>query len=79
MISIIITIIACAGTIANALKKRWGFILWVISNSYFALHNAYNDDWAQTAFFTFNLIFCLIGLLKWKKGGGEDGFVGPET
>ena len=66
-LSYVATIIAIIGTIANSLKLRWSFYVWIISNSFWIGYNLYNDQRSQAALYAVNLITCIIGLIKWQK------------
>lgn len=63
----LITIVAFAGTVLNAYKKRSGFILWLISNVFWVGYNIHTGVYAQAALFALNSVMCVVGLVQWKK------------
>lgn len=70
-LSYIATTIAIVGTIANSLKKRWGFYIWLISNAFWICYNLYQKQYSQAALYIFNSVTCIIGLIKWKDKSNE--------
>lgn len=62
----IITIASITGTVANSLKKRWCFIIWSCTNTFWIIYNIIYKSYAQALLYTFNLIMAIIGFIKWK-------------
>lgn len=62
-----ITAASILGTVANSLQKRWCFWVWLCTNSFWCIYNTINGQYAQTLLYVFNLITCIVGLLKWQQ------------
>ena len=67
ILSWIITVIALTGAILNAKQNKWGFILWIISNSYLCILNHINHQYAQSVLFLAYLIITVSGFITWCK------------
>lgn len=67
MIAYVMTAITLIGTVANAYGKRWSFIVWLFTNTYWATVNVLSGDIAQAIVFIVNAVVCVIGLKKWRK------------
>lgn len=62
-----ITALAIIGTAANALQKRWCFIVWSVTNTFWMIYNACNGQYAQALLYAFNLAMAAVGLIKWRR------------
>lgn len=67
IISYIVTAITLIGTIANAFKKRWSFIIWICTNVFWMIYNFYIHQPQQAIIYMTNIITSIIGLIYWKK------------
>ena len=67
MITYFVTVLSITGTVANAFKKRWCFILWGFTNIFWATYNALNKQYAQAILYSFNLLMAIVGYIKWGK------------
>jgi nicotinamide riboside transporter PnuC len=63
----LITILALVGTIANVHKQRWCFVVWLITNMAWAIHNYKIGEYAQSALFATYWLLAVWGLRIWKK------------
>ncbi|MFT3952767.1 MAG: hypothetical protein QM689_12670 [Oscillospiraceae bacterium] len=50
---------------ANSFKKRVCFVIWGCTNTFWAVYNAANHQYAQALLYAFNLIMAVIGFVKW--------------
>lgn len=66
-IAYIVTALSIVGTIANSFQKRWCFIIWMCTNTFWCIYNIINKQYAQAILYLFNFIMAIIGLIKWKK------------
>ena len=66
-IAYIVTALSIVGTVANSFQKRWCFIVWVFTNSFWCVFNIINGSYAQAILYAFNLAMAFIGLWKWRK------------
>lgn len=66
-IAYLITALSIIGTIANSFQKRWCFIIWAFTNSFWCVFNFINKQYAQSLLYLFNLFLSFNGLINWKK------------
>ena len=66
-IAYIVTALSIVGTVANSFQKRWCFIVWSFTNSFWCVFNIINGSYAQAILYAFNLAMAFIGLWKWRK------------
>ena len=66
-IAYIATALSIVGTVANSFQKRWCFIVWAFTNSFWCVFNIINGSYAQAILYAFNLAMAFIGLWKWRK------------
>lgn len=55
------------GTVANSYGKRWCFIVWGITNTFWMVYNIVLLSYAQALLYAFNLATAIIGFIKWGK------------
>ena len=65
-IAYIMTAAAIVCTIGNSFKKRWCFIIWAITNTFWIAYNIKYQSYALALQYGFNLIMAIVGLIKWK-------------
>ena len=68
----IITAASVVGTIANSFKKRWCFIVWGVTNTFWIFYNIIFKNYAQAILYVFNLIMAIVGFIKWRDKPTED-------
>jgi len=61
------TFVAIIGTYLNAKQKRFGFIIWMITNAVFVIYNMYIHQHALAALFGVYFGLALYGWLSWGK------------
>lgn len=62
-LAIVFVIISCIGSYFNCtMRLKASYTLWLVSNSYFVIHNLLIKEYAQSLLFTICLITTLIGL-----------------
>ncbi|MBR2442599.1 MAG: nicotinamide mononucleotide transporter [Clostridia bacterium] len=66
-IAYIVTALSIVGTVANSFQKRWCFVVWAFTNSFWSVFNIINGSYAQAILYAFNLAMAFIGLWKWRK------------
>lgn len=59
--------IALAGKILNAKMNKWGFVCWMISNSYMTVHFWNIGEPAQSVLNGIYLICAFYGFNEWGK------------
>lgn len=64
----LITLASIIGTIANIFKKRWCFIIWLVTNSLWAVIDFCAGLYAQSFLFVICVILAIWGLWQWRKG-----------
>lgn len=65
-ITYIVTAFTIIGTVANSFQKRWCFVVWIITNTFWIVYNLAIQQQAQALLYGVNLITSIIGLIKWK-------------
>lgn len=84
-ISWIMTAISITATIANAFQKRWCFIVWLFTNSFWCIYDIWIGSYGQAVMFAVYFVISVIGLRNWKKKGDnklhlyERTYVDPKT
>jgi nicotinamide riboside transporter PnuC len=58
---------AFIGTILNAKMNRYGFLLWMISNTYMIAYFFLIKEWAQLALNTAYFYMSVYGWFEWKE------------
>lgn len=66
-IAYIVTVLSIVGTIANSFQKRWCFIIWICTNTFWCIYNLINKQYAQALLYLFNFTMAIVGLIQWKK------------
>lgn len=72
-IAYIVTVASIIGTVANSFQKRWCFLVWTFTNTFWCVFNIVNNSYAQAILYAFNLIMAIIGLWKWKQKEKKNG------
>lgn len=72
IITWIISILALTGTILNANRNKYGFILWLITNMYWTVIDFKTGLYAQSALFFAYTILAIKGIITWSKKEKED-------
>lgn len=64
----ILTGLCLFGTWGNANQKRWGFTVWIITNSiYMSMDLFMYHNYGRALLFAVQTGMCIVGLLKWKE------------
>lgn len=61
------TFFAIIGTILNAKKVRFGFVIWMITNAVFVANNIYIESYQQAVLFSVYFGLSLFGWISWGK------------
>lgn len=67
ILSVIMSVIALAGTVLNAEKNILGFLFWLISNLYMSIRFAYIGEYAQATLFLIYFLLAIRGIIVWQK------------
>ena len=62
----IVWLISVLGAVLNAGKRISGFYCWMISNSFFTLHNFINGNFAYGFLFTVYTLITFVGIINWR-------------
>ena len=74
------TIVAIIGTYLNAKQKRFGFIIWMLTNAVFVAYNVYIASYAQATLFFVYFGLALFGWINWgKEKSTKEENLAPET
>ena len=63
--SSIALLLVMVGCFLNVVGSRWSFVIWLISNVYFARHNIRQREWIQAAVFVVMSVSCVVGWILW--------------
>lgn len=64
-ISWLMALLAILGTILN-LKRRWeGFLLWIVSNSFWFIHNMQIGEYQQASLSCLYTFLAVAGIREW--------------
>jgi nicotinamide riboside transporter PnuC len=63
----VLTFISLIGVVLNILKKRSCFLIWIVSNTVWAVIDFRKDIPAQGCLFTIYVILAIWGWLAWRK------------
>ena len=63
----IVALASIIGTVANVYQKRWCFIIWAITNSFWFVYDLSFGLYSQAAIYIVYLFLAIWGLLKWSK------------
>jgi Nicotinamide mononucleotide transporter len=67
MFTWIIAGMALIGTYLNVKRNRYGFALWMITNSYFSILNIRLGSYPQSALFFVYFILAVYGFIAWHR------------
>lgn len=65
------TILAMIGAYLNSIGKWQGFLVWILTNTIFCIHNFLIDEWQQSLLFLFYFFIALNGLRVAEKNYKE--------
>jgi len=66
VITWIIALAALVGTLANAFKLRWCFLIWMVTNAFWVGYDLYIGSYAQSALFASYFVISIVGWFQWK-------------
>ena len=61
----IMTVAAIIGATLNANGKRAGFLVWLVTNAYWTIHNARIGEWEQAVLYA---VYFGLAVWGWRKG-----------
>lgn len=61
------TVFAILGTFLNAKRVRFGFVIWMFTNTIFVIYNIFIHCYQQASLFGVYLILAVFGWLSWGK------------
>lgn len=64
-IAYLMTAATIVGTVANSFQKRWCFVIWACTNTFWTVYNVLYHQYAQAILYLFNFVMALVGLYKW--------------
>jgi hypothetical protein len=63
----IVFVIALIGAVLNIVKLRWCFVLWLVSNGFWLVHNIAAGDFPQAACYAIFFVISIWGFVAWKS------------
>lgn len=67
VITWIISFLALMGTILNANRNKYGFILWFVTNLFWVFVDFQSGLYAQSALFLAYTLLAIKGIVTWSK------------
>ncbi len=64
---LITTVFALIGAYLNSHGYKLSFLIWMATNTVFALHNYHVGEWQQAILFAAYLLISINGLIYFKK------------
>ena len=68
----IVSALALTGVVLNIYKSKYGFVVWVFTNAFWAIYDYHIGATAQAALFFVYFLLALWGLWKWRGDGHGD-------
>lgn len=68
---LIATFLALVGAYLNANGNKYGFLIWIMTNTVFMWHNFAIGQWQQGLLFMAYLFLALLGFVKLSKSKGN--------
>lgn len=67
ILTYVMMVIALVGSYLNAKQRREGFLLWMITNGFWIIHNLTVSEYAQAILYAANMVIAIMGFINWKK------------
>lgn len=61
-----LTVLSIIGVIANTHRKRWCFLVWMVTNFSWCIYDFSIEAYAQSSLFAVYFILAIYGWLKWE-------------
>jgi hypothetical protein len=61
------SILSIAGALLNAWQNRWGFVLWIFSNTVWMIWAIYMEVWSMIPMYALFTAISFIGMWKWSR------------
>ncbi len=68
----LITLASLIGTVANIYKRRWCFIVWLFTNSFWCVYDIRIRAYPQAALMGVYALLAVWGLSQWGVKGVSD-------
>ena len=63
----VMSVIALAGTFMNAERNKWGFVFWIVSNTYMCITLFIMGSYPESLLFFAYFILAIRGIFAWTK------------
>lgn len=67
ILTYVMMVIALVGSYLNAKQRREGFLLWMITNGFWIIHNLTVSEYAQSILYAANMVIAIMGFINWKR------------
>lgn len=67
ILTYVMMVIALVGSYLNAKQHREGFLLWMITNGFWIIHNLTVSEFAQAILYAANMVIAIMGFVNWNK------------
>lgn len=72
ILTYVMMVIALLGSYLNAKRRREGFLLWMLTNGFWIIHNLSVAEYAQAILYSANMVIAIMGFVNWKKNPNDD-------
>lgn len=62
-----VTALSLSGNVLNIKKKRSGFVIWVIANILWLIHDIYTGLYSRAMLDIVQTGFCIWGIIEWNN------------
>ena len=67
MLTYVMMVIALIGSYLNAKQRREGFLLWMLTNGFWIIHNLTVSEFAQAILYSANMVIAIMGFVQWNR------------
>ena len=67
ILTYVMMVIALFGSYLNAKQRREGYLLWMLTNGFWIIHNLAVSEFAQAILYLANMVISIMGFVNWKK------------
>lgn len=72
ILTYVMMVIALIGSYLNAKQHREGFLLWMLTNGFWIIHNLTVSEYAQAILYMANMVIAIMGFINWKKNKKQE-------
>ena len=69
----IVTAASLVGVTANIYKRRWCFVVWMVTNAIWVVYDLHKDAVPQATLMAVYFVLAVWGYVRWTAGDREKG------